>query len=332
MTSSTSLRPSTVSAASFRSRFAVALSLSWLLVGCVDDHVQFSEGPAFGGTSSAAGAASSGDGSGASSSSGADTAGSGGASGAGSNAGSAPIAGSAPGGSSSGGNAGNPSGGSGVGGMAGAAGAPPIGAPQKVLDLIDDVESGFPSLPARGGRNGAWYLVHDDSLGTATDPFAQLLAPPRGESLHAAAVSGVGFNIWGIELGVSLRSPVAAYDATQYCGVSFFARGSGGAWRLLIGDRASEPAGGVCDPASADPTRQCYDHLGTSFTPASAWQKFEVPFATLAPVQGYSGRTSPLDTAGLFDILFSFHDQAGAAFTLDIDDLAFIVKPAEGCR
>jgi hypothetical protein len=216
--------------------------------------------------------------------------------------------------------------------MAGAAGSPPNPAPQKELDLIDDIEGAFPALPARGGRNGAWYLVHDDSAGMATAPFAQLLDPPRGDSLHAASVSGSGYDIWGIELGVSLRAPVTAYDATAYCGVSFFARGTGGVWRLLISDRESDPAGGVCDPASPDPTHQCYDYPGTTFTPSAEWQKIEISFASLTPVQGYSGRTSALDASGLFDILFSFHDQTGAAFSLDVDDLAFIVKPPNGCE
>jgi hypothetical protein len=215
----------------------------------------------------------------------------------------------------------------GGGTSAGAGGSAPV----RVLDVIDDVEGAFPSLPGKAGRNGGWYLVHDDSGGTVAPPSAFALQPARGTSHYAALVNGGGFTDWGAELGVALTSPIAAYDASAYCGVHFMAKGSGASWTMLISDRLSDPLGGVCVPDSWDVTQQCYDYVGAAFAPSADWQSFDLSFAALAPMKGYTGKDRKLDASGLYDIVFSFSDGNGAPFELLVDDLSFIEKTTTGC-
>ena len=113
--------------------------------------------------------------------------------------------------------AGDDSGGSGGDAAAGAVGVAgaPAQLPTTVLELIDDVEGPFPTLPARDGRNGGWYSVHDESNGQVTPASAMPLQPARGASHFAAGISGGGFYDWGAQLGVSLKSPATGYDASK---------------------------------------------------------------------------------------------------------------------
>jgi hypothetical protein len=212
-----------------------------------------------------------------------------------------------------------------------AAGAPSFTVTSEPLDLIDDVEGPFPKLPQRAGRNGAWFLVHDDTAGKVGPASALALNPARGTSHFAANVSGAGFTGWGAQLGVALRSPVAGYDATAYCGVRFFAKGSGAGWTLQISDRQSSPQGGVCVDGSYDVSKQCYDYLGKAFTPTGEWQMVELRFAELGLVHGFTGKNRKLDSAALYDILFNFEDAAGGPFELLVDDLSFTEKTPSGC-
>jgi hypothetical protein len=211
------------------------------------------------------------------------------------------------------------SGGSSMGGdagQAGEAGAGPLPAP--IVDVIDDVEGQFPQLPERAGRNGGWYVVHDETGGAASQASAVQLDPPRGESERAAGFTGYGFTAWGAQLGVALRSPATGYDASDYCGLRFVAKGSGSGFRLIISDRFSDPAGGLCD--TGDPSLICYDSPTTAFQPTAEWQTFEIPFEELT----VSTQARKLDASLIFDIVFNVGDQTGAAFELLVDDLAFV--------
>lgn len=234
-----------------------------------------------------------------------------------------PSGGAGMGGSSGpppGGEAGAPGGGAndggGAGGEAGAAPAPPI------LDFIDEVELGFPRLPLREGRNGAWFGVHDASGGFAPEPSALALVPARGVSHHAARFAGGGFTSWGAQVGVSLKSPANGYDASHACGIHFVAKGFGEGWTVLLSDRLSSPNGGICNPDAADVTQRCYDHLGQSFAPSEAWRTYDISFAELRPFKGFTVAERPLEKAALFDVIFNFENPNGAPFELLVDDLA----------
>jgi endoglucanase len=189
------------------------------------------------------------------------------------------------------------------------------------LDLIDDVEGQFPAILEKSGRNGYWFSSHDSSGGACSAAAACALEP--GASAHAACVEGTGLTDWGATIGVSLRDPFDAYDASQHCGVRFLAKGHGAGWRLLITDRVSEPAGGVCYDGG-DPSRACFDHLGARFEPREEWQEFRLLFDDLAVVEGYTGQVRALESDAVYALLFLFHDDGGADFELQVDDVAFL--------
>lgn len=194
------------------------------------------------------------------------------------------------------------------------------------LDLIDDLEGEFPHLPLRAGRNGGWYMIHDDSYGQATSAAA-LLDPELEGSRYAAHIDGAGFTSWGAQLGVALTAPAAGYDATGYCGVRFMAKGAGPQWALMISDRQSVPEGGVC---GAWDTEACYHFVGKTFSVGAEWQAVEIAFDELTPVMDPTSDRR-LDASAIYDIIFNFHSAQGDAFELLVDDLSFIQKTATGC-
>jgi hypothetical protein len=216
-------------------------------------------------------------------------------------------------------------------GEAGAAGEGPVMIETNPFDLIDDIEGAFPILPLRGGRNGGWFTVHDESGGQATAPGAVALDPPRVDSQFAARISGAGFTNWGVQLGVALKSPATGYDASQYCGVRFLAKGSTTGWSMLVSDRASIPDGGVCVPGSLDPALRCYHYVGKVFAPNAQWQEHKIRFDELRYLDvADNGRR--LDPTALYDILFNVHEPSGAAFEIQIDDLSFMEQTSADCR
>lgn len=201
--------------------------------------------------------------------------------------------------------------------MAGAGGV----SPHLVLDVIDDVEVAFPHLPEREGRNGGWYMVHDESGGYASPVSAVRLEPARGTSQYAAGISGQGFWSWGVQLGVALRAPANGYDASRYTGVRFAAKGKG-TWTLQISDRSSVPQGGVCVEGSADPASGCFYTVGKAFTVGANWQVFSVRFDELK-LLAVPNSSRRLDPRAIYDIVFNFQSDQGSAFELLVDDLAF---------
>lgn len=224
----------------------------------------------------------------------------------------------------------------GAGGDDGAAGEPSLGVPDMppvqpsmLLDLIDDVEGAFPRLPSRAGRNGAWFSVHDQTAGQAMPVSA--VAAEHEASRFAASIKGGGFTDWGAQMGVSLKSPSTAYDASKYCGVRFLARGSGSGWSFLISDRLSIPDGGVCDATNWDSDQGCYQFVGRSLAVGPVWQEVVIRFDELR-LRRNPQSARRLETSALYDILFNFYDAQGAAFELVIDDLSFLQKGSLACQ
>lgn len=211
---------------------------------------------------------------------------------------------------------------------AGAAGG---AAPTEALALIDDVEGEFPRLPQRDGRTGQWFAAHDDTYGSVSAASALELTPTRGASRFAAGISGSGYTDWGVQLGVALRTPYSSYDASQYCGVRFLARGTPGQWALLVSDRQTVPEGGTCVVGAWDTPTGCYAFVGQSFSVESEWREVVIAFRDLTfMADPASGRI--LDSSAIYDILFHFRSAAGSGFQLLVDDLSFIRGSSTGCQ
>lgn len=300
--------------------FVVALASS----ACVGDpNVSFEELPAtIAGGSGGVGT------SGASGSAGASQPGEGGSQAEGGRATSAGGSGSA----GAGGSAGSAAGSAGAGGSGGfvatsEGGAGGDGSVAPTFDLIDDVEGKFPLLPERSGRNGAWYMIHDFSYGQASSGAFQQLNPEAPESLYAARVSGSGFTDWGAQLGVTLKAGATGYDASNYCGVRFMAKGTGPHFTLMISDRHSVPQAGVCGTEGKE---ACYRFVGKGFEVSADWQEVQMGFSELShQLDPQNPRT--LDKSAIYDILFNFYSPEGSAFELLVDDLSFIEKSEGGC-
>ena len=211
-----------------------------------------------------------------------------------------------------------------VGGSAGSGQTINSKPPATTVELIDDMEHHYPNLPLVSGRNGAWFVAHDDSSdGNISLPQAAILEPARGASHYAAFMKGSGLSDWGAQLGLAVRAFLEPYDASAYCGIRFYAKGSGDGWTFVVADSLSDPHAGICDDGSADPSDHCYDHPGAYFNPTASWQLFKFDLETLSPVLGFTGQRRTLNRAAIYTIDFDFHNQDGLPFEILVDDLAF---------
>lgn len=240
-----------------------------------------------------------------------------------------------PGVGGSGGAGADGSGGSGAGGAGGAAEGCDLleVMPGESLDLslIDDMEDGDIEIPEGDGmrlRSGSWFTYNDLSpMGVQVpdpDHAADLvvaLDPPRpgsdGEmAIHTSANDE--FTEYGAGVGVHLQT-TGYYDASEYRGITFWARVEEGSSRLLVvtlTDRQVLPEGGKCGGEGQPP---CHDPFHTTVTLSTEWKDFKVPMACLA--QSGFGVFPSLLVTELESISFSF--AASKAFDIWIDDVHF---------
>jgi endoglucanase len=75
-----------------------------------------------------------------------------------------------------------------------------------------------------------------------------------------------------------MRDPKAAYDASAFGGIAFWARRSpetAARVRVHLPDRNTDPDGGVCT--------ECYNDFGADIVLDADWKKFAVPVAGFLP-------------------------------------------------
>ena len=206
------------------------------------------------------------------------------------------------------------------------------GAGPQTIEMIDDMEDNDNAILADGGRVGYWYTFNDgtttgtqtpppDLEGTGEEPFTMTaLEPARAQSTYAARSWGAGFETWGAGFGFDLNSPdgaKAAYDASAYTGITFWAKlgaGSGTAASVMISDPGTDPTGGACSD-------KC-DKWKMDLAVTEEWQQFTIPFAALK--QGGWGDpagTDEIDASKLYSIQFQVAQ--APKFDLYIDDLGF---------
>ncbi len=236
----------------------------------------------------------------------------------GGNGGNGSGAGEGPNGSTGGGTAGQNGGGGGDN-------TPPVPVD---AGMIDDFEDGDQIILDRGERVGQWSAYNDGSPGSSQSPAAgQAVKPEMGGAngtTYAVHTSGQGFADWGAGIqfdlqntgnGASARKP---YNASQYSGIQFYARGSGSV-RLELPISATTPAssGGTC---AAD----CSNSHGLPLTLTSEWKLINVPFDVLAQEEGW-GAAANFDSAGILGLAFKavVPDGGTADFDFWIDELRF---------
>ncbi len=206
------------------------------------------------------------------------------------------------------------------------------------LENIDTMEDNNGAIEAP--RNGDWYVGHDDTATGTQTPGATFVmtALPTTDTRYnastdkyAAMTKGVGFNVWGEDMGfnIMLVDPTTKmhpqYDASAYCGVHFYGRVGAGANNTVIvrvPDKYSLPDGGQCTVTTSD--KPCYEYFQKVYSFNTTWTEYNVLFSQLKG----TGWPTALDLNAIYSIEFGL--AAASTFELWIDDVSFLKKPASG--
>ncbi|EDM81864.1 hypothetical protein PPSIR1_05338 [Plesiocystis pacifica SIR-1] len=191
-------------------------------------------------------------------------------------------------------------------------------------NMIDDLEDCDDAIIEQGGRGGSWYSYNDASGGTQTPSGTQ--TPASGgvtdSDMCQAMTSGGGFSEWGAGIGFDfVNDGVAAkmpYDASEFTGVAFWAKGSVTDLRvnLLIPDVLPEAEGGTCVPSSPD-AGDCSDAHGVAIALTEEWQQFQIDF-DMVTQQGW-GQAAAFDPARLMSM--HWYIPQDQDFELALDDI-----------
>lgn len=180
--------------------------------------------------------------------------------------------------------------------------------------IIDDFETAGDFIRVQADRGGEWVFYDDGSGGEQ-----QVTRPNDGSGV--LRVESSGFSIWGSGFGTLLSpdssaSSVCPYDASNYDGIAFRARGEGRVRvRLAMPENMPVADGGTC----TKPDQQCYDWPGAWVQLSPQWASYSLPFCVLQP-ENWSGEALTLDASKLAGLHFQLSGEAD----MFIDDLAFL--------
>ena len=196
------------------------------------------------------------------------------------------------------------------------------------MGQIDDFEDNNNQNNVVDNRGGYWYTFVD-KVGSTVWPEAGeaggTFAPTEGgyNSKYAAEFKGkigTAAIVFGA-LGMNFQDPKAAYDASKYEGVTFFAKrgpNSTGKVRLKVPDKNTDPEGGVCS--------ECFNDFGTDLNLTEQWQRFVLPFRDLKQLEGWGSPRKPhVDPTTLFGLQWQVN-VPGADYDIFIDNVGFICK------
>ncbi len=205
----------------------------------------------------------------------------------------------------------------------------PVEEPGPNEALLDDFEDGDSAIFDVAGRAGHWG-TYNDGTGTQSPAPGSAVTPEAGganSTAYAVHTSGSGFSEWGGGLTVDLNNSGtrAAYDASAYGGITFYARGSGNMRVELVTTAIAEPAdGGNC---AAD----CYDSHGKAITISADWEQHTIFFSEVDQ-EGW-GAAADFDPSQILGINFKMTkpDEATPAdFDVWLDELMFLDPGATG--
>lgn len=176
--------------------------------------------------------------------------------------------------------------------------------------VIDDFEDG----DTRVAENSeSWWYIFNDSTGVQ-EFVIEDVSGERANSKYAAHTFGEQFTAWGAGLGVDLagirdaRRPDEPFDASQFAGISFWARVGESSVRQVRVDLLSPCGDG------------CASYSGVTIELVPEWRQYTVLFSELEPRQAESG----FDQSRLMHIQYFFLDPE--SFDLLVDDLAVVSK------
>ncbi len=193
---------------------------------------------------------------------------------------------------------------------------------------IDDFEDNNNQNNVVDNRGGYWY--------TFVDKVGSTVWPEAGEAGGTFAPTEGGYNSkFGAEfkgkigtaaivfgaLGMNFQDPKAAYDASKYEGLTFFAKrgpNSTGKVRLKVPDANTDPEGGVCS--------ECFNDFGTDLNLTEQWQRFVIPFRDMKQMEGWGApRRAHLDPTKIYGMQWQVNVQ-GADYDIFLDNVGFICK------
>jgi endoglucanase len=196
------------------------------------------------------------------------------------------------------------------------------------VGMIDDGEDGNNQNMPEGNRGGYWYTFRDQK-GTTIEPVAgtdggTFAMSEGGKSSQFAArfhgKIGTGAPLFG-GMGMNFIDPKAPYDASQYAGISFWAKkgdNSVAKVRLKVPDANTDPDGGVC--------AECFNDFGGDLTLTNEWKQYIFPWKSMKQMPGWGNPRKPHVTPSkIYGIQFQVNVPS-ANYDIYVDDLKFVCQ------
>lgn len=217
------------------------------------------------------------------------------------------------------------SGGTSAGGTSGGSGG--SGPPKNYsYELLDDFEDDNAAGEVTDDRAPMWYLFDDESGGVLLPekikgvPLPEEDQDARPGSAQALFVSVSGFTAWGAGVGIDFVNPKAAYDASAYAGIRFFAKATSEdkTLRFNVSQVATDSSQTQCEV--------CDDHYGRTITLTDEWKEYRLLFSELKR-EGWGKPAVALDLKELLGLMFLVKNGKSVDFWLDDISLMKEVPP-----
>jgi len=189
---------------------------------------------------------------------------------------------------------------------------------------IDDMADGNNQILSDAGRGGYWYSYVDSAGSTITPaagtPFTMSPVTAPNLPAFAARFSGNVANgqILYAGIGFNLTQPKGAYDASQYTGVSFWAKAAAGSAknvRFKIPDVNTDPDGKVCTG--------CYNDFGVDLVLTESFHQYVIRFADMTQLSGWGApRVAHITPAALFGMQWQVA-APGTSYDMTVSNVAF---------
>jgi hypothetical protein len=167
-----------------------------------------------------------------------------------------------------------------------------------ISSVISDFENG--NFIQAFSPGAAWFDLNDGTAGGVEmpSPFAiSTITPARGTSLHGVHTTGTGFTGWGGGVGFTFVQGNAPADLSQYKGVSFFGKWTGGGSPQI---RVTVVTTGTFPDYCTCLAGQCNDHHGKFFVLTSSWAQYSLTWSELTQAGfGFPVAFDPKTTLGM---------------------------------
>lgn len=172
--------------------------------------------------------------------------------------------------------------------------------------VVDDFEDG--NLTSKRGTQ--WYSINDQPMGGKSTAAGSIINIGAGGTRKAGRIAGnvtTDFKYGGFAgMGVHLNSGGSAQDMSGYTGLSFYARGDGGKFRVSVMTAAVKD----------------HNEYGKEFTAPKAWTLVKIPFSQLAQVKGW-GNPVPWTGKDIRGVEMTTVGAPRPNFFIEVDQIMF---------